>query len=155
MAFEVVTRPAQTLCGKMWEGSYDAAAAGHVKEFIADMERLRSRLAAGHEGEASGLVGISFNDIPGGFRYLVALPPQLAPRSGLALSAFSFPSMRFAAVWHEAADGDVFAHYERMFAWIEAQGLRRVTDVCHHREEYPPQPDLHAPPRLRLMTPVA
>ncbi|MCT7375629.1 GyrI-like domain-containing protein [Chelativorans salis] len=155
MAFEVKTREAQTLFGKVWEGSFEGAAAGHVKTVVADMERRRNRLAAGRS-DAAGLVGISWNNIPGGFRYLVALPPELSGQGEAeGLQAFSFPEMRFATAWHEATDGDVFAHYERMFAWIEENEFRRVTDILHHREEYPAGLDLDSPPRLRLMTPLA
>lgn len=156
MTFEVVARAAQSLFGKVWEGSFEAAAAGHVKTVVAEMERLRSRLAGEHGGVAGGLVGVSWNDRPGGFRYLVALPPELSgPAEAEGLSGFSFPETSFATAWHDVADGDVFAHYARMFAWIEEKGLRRVTDVLHHREEYPAGLDLDAPPRLRIMTPVA
>lgn len=153
MGFEMAVRTAQRLAGMVWEGSYEAAAAGEVKRVITDMEDLRGRLAG--DGKEDGLIGISWNDIPGGFRYLVALPPALTGRGEReGLASFSFPEMRFASAWHDAGDGDVFAHYNRMFEWITRNRLKRDTRLLHHREEYPAGLDLDGAPVLRLMTPV-
>lgn len=156
MAFEIVMRKAQILSGTIWEGSYEEAGAGEVKKTIAEMEHLRGRLAGRAGSAAGGLIGISWNDRPGGFRYLVALPPTLTEQGEAeGLAVYSFPEMQFATAWHDAANGDVFEHYRHMFAWIEESGLERSVEIIHHREEYPAGLDLGDSPRLRLMTPIA
>ncbi|UUP15782.1 GyrI-like domain-containing protein [Nitratireductor thuwali] len=152
--FELVWREPQRLAGKIWQGSYRDAAEGRVKPVIGEMAQLLHRLDPGRK--RGGVIGISWNDIEGGFRYLAALPPALADAAtGDGIEHVELPQTRLATAWHGAADGDVFAHYERMFAWIEAQGLRRVNVPFHHREEYSAGIDLDAPPELQLMAPVA
>ncbi|WP_163266688.1 hypothetical protein [Chelativorans alearense] len=77
------------LFGRVSEGSFEAAAAGHLKVVAADMERRRALLAA-RRSDAGGLVGISWNDIPGGFGYLVdaiGILRLFCIRSGLAGAA--------------------------------------------------------------------
>lgn len=107
------------------------AAAGAVKAIMAEMERLRVRLAASDQQAAGqGLVGVSWNDAPGGFRYLMALRRSLPMRARVGLKTFHFPEMRFAAAWHAAGDGDVLAHYLRMFDWIAEKGCGALRICC-------------------------
>lgn len=160
MSFELTERDAQTLFGIIWQGSYEEAGRGEVKKVIALMEGLRKQAmtAAEEEGQLdadAGLIGISWNDRPDGFRYLVALPAALAKHvSHNDMRGHDFPRMSFATALHGAEDGDVFAHYQSMFDWIEGQGLQRATRILHHREEYTAPAVLEGAPVLRLMTPV-
>ncbi|KFB10177.1 hypothetical protein [Nitratireductor basaltis] len=160
MNFELTERDAQTLFGMIWQGSHEEAARGEVKKVISLMEALRQKAVAavgedGGEYEHSGLIGISRNDRPYGFRYLVALPAALAAHvSHEDMRGHDFPRMSFATAWHGAEDGDVFSHYQSMSDWIEAQGLQWARRVLHHREEYTAPAILQGAPVLRLMMPV-
>lgn len=149
--FAVVERPAETLRGLTWEGTYAEAAAGAIHPLI---EEMKSRIAGEGDVWNSAIIGISWNDRADGFRYFVGtatkddvLPP--------GLHFLSLPAMRFASAWHGPDDGDVVQHYGRMFDWIEAEVQRHDVSVMHQREEYPSDTDLAAPPVLRLMLPIA
>lgn len=150
--FAIVKRPAQSLCGVMWEGSYAEAAAGAIHPLIGEMKAA----AAGEEDPWSRMIiGISWSDRPDGFRYFVGIEATEDEAQMAEHRHLSLPPMRFASVWHGPDDGDVVGHYGRMIEWIEAEGEHRDVSVLHHREEYPADIDLAGPPILRLMLPLA
>lgn len=151
MGIELVDRPAQRLWGLMWEGTYAQAAAKGVHDVIRAMKAARQTLPVDPHAD---LIGISWNDRPDGFRYLVAVAVDgIAAPVPADLVELWLPAMRLASLWHDA--GDAHQAYLDMFEWIASHGQRREASVCHHREEYPVDFDLGAGAPLRLMTPVS
>jgi len=144
--FGVVERSAQRLVGRIWEGSYSQAAAGAVRDVLFDVQMLAAEVSGLWAGP---IVGISWNERPDGFRYLVGVE-GLAHRPGLDI--LDLPAMRFATAWHET--GEVLDRYQAMLEWLPRQGLRWDKARMHHREEYPLHADFGAAPVLRLMVPV-
>lgn len=151
--FGIAERPAEQLIGLSWEGTYAEAAAGALHPLIAEVQALAR---ANRDPFSNSIVGISWNDLPGGFRYFVGTKrDDLLPSRPLVTEKLSLPAMRFASVWHGPEDGDVVQHYGAMLGWIGQNGRKRDISVLHHREEYPLDVDLAAAPVLRLMLPIA
>lgn len=146
--FSVVERPAQTLVGSVWDGTYSQAAAGAIHRVLKEVKGFAEALPGLWSGP---IVGVSWNDRPDGFRYFVGVESGVADAEKLPLTV---PAMRFATAWHDAGDGDVTEHYQLMLAWMEREGLSWDKSRMHHREEYPLHADFSAPPVLRLMVPV-
>jgi hypothetical protein len=102
----------------------------------------------------SPIVGLTWLDRPGGFRYFVGIAIEDGEAAGPGLQTLDLPEMSFASSWHGADDGNVVEHYLRMIEWIADEGRRRDVSIFHQREEYPPDVDLAGPPVLRLLMPV-
>ncbi|HTV72072.1 MAG TPA: GyrI-like domain-containing protein [Rhizobiaceae bacterium] len=151
--FSVVERPAQTLVGRVWEGTYSQAAGGALHPVLAKVQAQGTGEGkqAGAALWAGPIVGISWNDRPDGFRYFVGIESDAVDAEK---SPLKVPAMRFATAWHDASDGDVTEHYQLMLQWMEREGLSWDKSRMHHREEYPLHADFSAPPMLRLMVPV-
>lgn len=148
--FAVIARPAETLVGFDWQGTYGQAAAGSVR---ATLKSLQARLGKG-DLWSGPLVCLSFNDQPDGFRCFVGVAAgEVGATDGLV--RVDLPARRHVAAWHGEADGDVVAHYGRMIGWLASRGLTRAETGPHHREEYPRDGDFDGPPVLRLMLPLA
>lgn len=148
--FAVIERPAETLVGLEWEGSYGQGAAGSVR---ATLKSMQARIGMG-DLWSGPLVGLSFNDGPASFRYFVGVAIEEA-RATEGLHRVDLPARRHVASWHGESDGDVVAHYGRMIGWLASQGLERAGAGPHHREEYPRDGDFDGQPVLRLMLPLA
>ncbi|KOF21198.1 hypothetical protein AC244_07490 [Ensifer adhaerens] len=148
--FEIVERPAQRIAGSFWEGTFGEAADGAVRRLIAAMQEHHLRL---HPKEHPTLVGLSWNDRPDGFRYLVGFVSQTAEATSHP-GYVDLPAMRFVSAMHHPDDGDAFAHYQRMFDWIAAEGLAVDTSALHFREEYEPGFVSLSLSSLRLMVPI-
>lgn len=147
--FAIVERPPEQLCGMFWEGTYEQAAAGALHPLI---EAAKAWLHSEAGLFASAIIGISWNDRPGGFRYFVgAQAGAIHPSNRAGRQCLSLPAMRFAGIWHAPEDGDVVQHYGAMLEWIDRSGEKRDISILHHREEYASDVDLAAPPALRLM----
>ncbi len=145
-------RPAHTLAGRMWEGTFAEAAEGAIHALIAEVKAFSDARTTLWK---SPIVGISWNDRPDGFRYLVGVAPDPGETLPGNFSTVELPEMRLASAWHGPEDGEVPGHYSRMLEWLQAAGLSWDRAHFHHREEYPPEVDLAAPPALRLLLPVA
>lgn len=148
--FEIVERPAQRIAGSFWEGTFGEAADGAVRRLIAAMQEHHLRL---HPKDHPTLVGLSWNDRPDGFRYLVGFVSQTAEATSHP-GYVDLPDMRFVSAMHHPDDGDAFAHYQRMFDWIAAEGLAVDTSALHFREEYEPGFVSLSLSSLRLMVPI-
>jgi len=147
--FAIIDRPAETLVGIDWEGSYGQAAAGSVR---ASLKSLQARLGRG-DLWSGPIVGLSFDGGPAGFRYFVGVAAAEATDAH-GLRRIDLPAGRHVASWHGEADGDVIAHYGRMIGWLASRGLARAATGPQHREEYPRDADFDGPPVLRLMLPL-
>lgn len=152
--FSVVTRPGQSLVGRIWEGTYSEAAAGALVGLLKDVQAFAATEVAALW--AGPIVGISWNQRADGFRHFVGVERDgSAGRDGAAgMIPLDVPPMRFSTAWHDAGDGEVLDHYEAMLAWMEREGLSWDKRTMHHREEYPLHADFSAAPVLRLMVPV-
>lgn len=148
--FEIVERPAQRIAGSFWEGTFIEAADGAVRRLIAEMQEHHLRL---HPKDHPTLVGLSWNDRPDGFRYLVGFVSQIEEATRHP-GHVDLPPMHFASGLHHPDDGDVFAHYQRMFDWIASEGMAADTSRLHYREEYDPGFVSLSLSSLRLMVPV-
>lgn len=144
-------RPAHRLAGRLWEGSNAQAAAGAIHPLIEEMKRASARRSALWR---SPIVGITWNDRPGGFRYFVGIAIEDGEAAEPGMEILDLPEMTFASSWHGADDGNVVEHYLRMIEWISDEGLRRDFSIFHQREEYPSDFDPAGPPALRLLMPV-
>lgn len=143
----VTDRPAETLVGFTWEGSYSDAMAGATLDVLKRAQSLA--------GQAGGLwlgplVALSSIDGPERFRFFAGTD-GLAEGKGATLRECT--AGRYATTWH--GDGDVLDRYERLLDWMRAAGHRWNKSAMHHREEYPLHADLSAPPSMRLMLPIA
>ncbi|HWK66978.1 MAG TPA: AraC family transcriptional regulator [Rhizobiaceae bacterium] len=147
-----MARPSEQLRGIFWEGTYAQAAAGALHPLI---EAVKTWQRADADPLASAITGISWNDRPDGFRFFAGTNAG-AIHSTIhdGRQVLSLPAMRLASIWHGPEDGDVVQHYGAMLEWIERSGEKRDTSILHHREEYPSDIDLAAPPVLRLMLPL-
>lgn len=167
---DIVERPAQSLVGRVWEGTFAEAAAGGVRRTLEDMQARLAALPGLFKGP---LVGLSWNERADGFRYFVGYEPdgEAAGRSddgGVAdarsgpdmdaatsgearLEWLDLPTMRYAVAWHAEGDGAVVEHYRGMLHWMQLEGLSRDVTRMHHREEYPLDADFAGPPVMRLM----
>ncbi|MEI2300124.1 GyrI-like domain-containing protein [Ensifer sp. MJa1] len=150
MEFEIVERPAERIAGAFWEGTFGEAAEGAVRRLIAEMQVHHQHL---HPGDHATLVGISWNDRPDGFRYLVGYVADKAEAT-VHPGHVDLPAMRFVTAMHSPEGGDVFAHYQKMFDWIAAEGHAPRTDFLHFREEYEPGFVSLSLSPLRLMIPI-
>lgn len=144
-------RPAHRLAGRMWEGSNAEAAAGALHPLIEEMKQVSGRRSALWR---SPIVGLTWNDRPGGFRYFVGIAIDDEEAAEPGMQVLDLPEMTFASSWHGADDGNVVEHYLRMIEWISDAGLKRDFSTFHQREEYPPDADVAGPPVLRLLMPV-
>jgi len=151
-AFALTERPAHRLAGHMWEGTHAEAAAGAIHPLILEMKAASQRRPGMWR---SPIVGLSWNDRPGGFRYFVGIAIDEGEQPADGLVALDLPEMNFASAWHGAGDGDVAGHYGRMMEWIGDEGLKWDLSRFYHREEYPLDYDPAGPPVLRLLMPVA
>ncbi len=151
-AVTLTDRPAHGLAGLMWEGTFAKARAGAIRTVIAEVKAFSDTRTTPWK---SPIVGLSWNDRADGLRYLVGvaldpgepIPPEFA--------RVDIPEMRLASSWHGAGDGEVVDHYARMIEWLGMRGLDWDRSRFHHREEYPHDMDLDAPPALRLLLPVS
>ena len=150
MAFEIVERPAQRIAGAFWEGTFVEAADGAVRRLIAEMQEHHRRL---HPRDHAALVGLSWNGRPDGFRYLVGYVSDEAETT-VHPGHVDLPQVRFATALHHPDSGDVFAHYQKMFDWIAAEGHAVDTALLHYREEYEPGFVSLSLSPLRLMVPI-
>lgn len=150
MTFEIVQRPAQRIAGAFWEGTFGEAADGAVRRLVAQMQERHRRL---HPKDHAPLVGISWNDRPDGFRYLVGYVADKAEATSHP-GHVDLPQMRFVTALHHPGSGDVFAHYQKMFDWIAAEGHGVDTALLHYREEYEPGYVSLSLSSLRLMVPI-
>ncbi|WP_343213959.1 GyrI-like domain-containing protein [Ensifer oleiphilus] len=148
--FEIVERPAQRIAGSFWEGTFVEAADGAVRRLIAEMQEHHLRL---HPKDHPMLVGLSWNDRPDGFRYLVGFVSKTAETTRHP-GHVDLPAMRFVSAMHHPETGDVIAHYQHMFDWIASEGLVVDTSRLHFREEYEPGFVSLSLSSLRLMVPV-
>lgn len=146
-AVALAERPAHRLVGWFWEGSHAEARQGAIKQVILRARELSERSSGLWR---SPIVGLTWNDRPGGFRYFVGIAGDDAPAEGGALD---LPEMTFASSWHSGHDG-VVEHYMRMIEWIGDEGHARDTAHFAQREEYPNDYDPDGPLSLRLLLPV-
>lgn len=147
-AIALTGRPAHRLVGYVWEGSHAEARDGAVKPVIRRVRALSGRMQGLWR---SPIVGLTWNDRPGGFRYFVGIAGEAAPEDGAAVD---LPEMEFASSWHGPDDGGVVEHYLRMIEWIGDEGLSRDGARFDQREEYPNDHDPDDPLSLRLLLPV-
>lgn len=147
-AIALAERPSHRLVGWFWEGSHAQARDGAIKPLLVRARELSERTQGLWR---SPLVGITWNDRPGGFRYFVGIAGDDAPADGAALD---LPEMAFASSWHAADDGGVVEHYMRMIEWIGEEGYTRDAAQFAQREEYPNDYDPDGPLSLRLLMPV-
>ncbi|OCP02295.1 MULTISPECIES: GyrI-like domain-containing protein [unclassified Ensifer] len=150
MVFEIVQRPAQRVAGAFWEGTFGEAADGAVRRLISEMQAHHRHM---HPGDHATLVGLSWNDRPDGFRYLVGYVSKKAEAT-VHPGHVDLPAMRFVTALHHPESGDVFAHYQKMFDWIRAEGHAVDTALLHYREEYEPGFVSLSLSSLRLMVPI-
>lgn len=148
--YSLATRPRHRLVGRYWEGSFEEAAAGALRQVIEEMKPLSAR----HERFwRSPIVGLSWNDRPDGLRYFCGFALD-APELPAGCEALEVPERGYADIWHGPGDGDVVENYRAMMEWMADSGLRHDTSSFHQREEYAPDVDLSGSPSLRLMLPV-
>lgn len=149
--FDLVERPAQSLAGLVWEGSFADAAKGGVRALL---ERMQARVATIPGLFKGPLVGISWNERPDGFRYFVGYEPDAAAPAD-DLERLDLPKMHYVVAWHAEGDGAVVEHYRGLLHWMQMEGHARDVSRLHHREEYPLDADFSGPPVLRLMMPIS
>ncbi|MBB4188339.1 GyrI-like domain-containing protein [Sinorhizobium terangae] len=150
IAFEIVERPAQTITGHLWEGTFIEAADGAVRRLIAETQEHRRRA---YPDDHSALIGLSWNDRSDGFRYLVGYAGE-DDGTFTQPQQVELPAMRLATTIHRPESSDVFADYSKMFDWIAAEGHIIDTTHFHYREEYEAGFVSPAASSLRLMVPI-
>lgn len=138
---EIVSLPEMTLYGRVWEGAYSELPEGGLQALIASVKAMTS----------APLIGVSWNDRPDGFRYLI----------GAASDEFGADSIRWTAPAHQllqvSYQGDpagVTDTYAKMMDAISAANMRMATEICHHREGYGTHDPFANPLHVKLGIPI-
>jgi hypothetical protein len=144
-------RPRQLLGGLRWSGTHEQAASGETESLL---RRVQAFSASRKAAWKSPIVALSRALGEGSFECFagIAVEPGEALPAGFDL--LDLVEMTVASSWHGQQDGDVVTHYGHILDWIRTSGHRRDRTHYDHREEYPHDADLDAPPALRLMLPV-
>ncbi|MBO6719729.1 MAG: GyrI-like domain-containing protein [Rhizobiaceae bacterium] len=148
--FVLVSRPAHRLTGRFWTGTFANAGNGALHPLLAEVKALS---ASTSDLWKSPIVGLTWLDRPGGFRYFAGI--ETADEAASAgFERLEVPQMYCAGLWHGADDGSVTESYAKLMGDLDEAGIARDTGFCHQREEYAADIDLSKPPSLRLMLPV-
>lgn len=150
-AIALSERPQEILCGLRWIGTYEAAALGETEQLLRKVQAFSDNRKAMWK---SPIVALSRTVDDATFEYFAGISVEPAEAMPAGFELQHIPEMTVASSWHGHEDGDVLAHYGQILDWLRANGLRRDRTNCDHREEYPHDVNLDAPPALRLMLPV-
>jgi predicted transcriptional regulator YdeE len=147
---QFTARDAFTAVGFIWDGTYEQADKGEIRELLSLLQQRLPEIA--DIIEPNHIIGISWNERSDGFRYFVGL--RVASGSGTpgGMTKIQMPASEYAA--HEHAEGNVFETYRQLFRWLAEHGRAQDKTSLDLMEEYPIDMDPFGPPRLRLMVPV-
>ena len=157
MQVQVVKRDAFEAVGLMWEGTYEAAGKGEIRELLAVLQRRLAEI--GGVADREHIVGISWNEpTPArqtsgdGFRYFVGV--RVAGGAGVpeGMTRIIVPAAEYAT--HENTSRDVFGSYRKLFGWIVEHGRAQDGSSLSLMDEYAVGMDPFGDSPVRLMVPV-
>lgn len=144
-------RPRQLLGGLRWSGTHEQAASGETEALLRRVQVFSATRTAAWK---SPIVALSRALGEGSFEYFAGIAVEQGEAIPEGFELLDLVEMTVASSWHGREDGDVVTHYGHILDWIRTRGYRRDRTHYDHREEYPHDADLDAPPALRLMLPV-
>jgi predicted transcriptional regulator YdeE len=148
--FQIINRPSHRLTGRTWSGTFDEATAGALHPLFAEMKELSARSS---DTWKSPIVGFTWLDRPGGFRYFAGIETSDEAAAD-GFEKLDVPAMYCAGLWHGPDAGRVAESYAKLMSDLSEAGIERDESFCDQREEYSADIDLSKPPALRLMLPV-
>src|SRR4051812_17444974 len=125
MQAQFVKRDAFEAIGLMWEGTYEAAGKGEIRELLAVLQRRLPEIGGVEDREH--IVGISWNEAGesrqssgDGFRYFVGVRVADGAAVPAGMTRVEVPALEYAT--HENLTSDVFGSYRKLFGWIVEHG---------------------------------
>ncbi|PPA68881.1 GyrI-like domain-containing protein [Jeotgalibacillus proteolyticus] len=130
--FQVIKKSSFYFIGLKWTGTYEAAAHGEIRPVIeASKVRLKELNLA---GENSSLIGLSYQDRPDGFTYYIGTEAMNTDGIPPDLHGIIVPSNHYAVTEHEGQNA--WKSYEKLYRWVEKQGLQINSHGLIHLEVY-------------------
>ncbi|RNB92412.1 AraC family transcriptional regulator [Brevibacillus fluminis] len=127
-------KPSFTVAGIKWEGTFEEAAAGGIRDVMQQVKKQAQVVTGGNEPDIH--LGLSYHREPGRFIHLSAIQIEDGGQLPEGWETVTVEPTTYAVVAHQKGD-DIEQSYRTLYAWIEEQGYVRSTDGLTHLEEYP------------------
>lgn len=154
MEFEVVFKNQFSGIGLSWEGTFQQAANGEIREII---RTLLSRVEE-IEGKVNPqqLLGLSNYKDPTSNRFthysVVEVEDGTEPPAGMI--KVEIPTLRYVKTFH-LKDTDIQSDYTKTFDWIKENGYKLHTEYLTHLEIYPMSEEAYSTnPPFTIMIPI-
>ncbi|GIP22119.1 GyrI-like domain-containing protein [Paenibacillus sp. J22TS3] len=151
-AYSIIIKEGFQVVGLKWTGTFAEAAAGEIRKVHNEMHQRLGEIE--HVLDPDKLLGLSYQNIPGGFTHYAAVLVDRAEEIPEGMEAVTVPASAYARYEH-AKGQDISESYSRIYAWIEGQGYKPNVGEYTHLEEYPMQQDPFTPdPEFVIMIPI-
>ncbi|MBR2565333.1 MAG: GyrI-like domain-containing protein [Paenibacillus sp.] len=151
---ELIRKEAATMIGLKWEGTFAEAGAGGIRKVQTEFKRRLHEIQNVIHPEE--LLGLSYHVTDTGFVHYVAVRVgnTATPSVPEGMIQLEVPAHDYAKCSH-AKGQSIESSYNRIYAWIEEQGLHLLNDPLTHYEVYPMEQDPYdTEPEFTILVPV-
>lgn len=131
------------VCGPVWTGTYQQAGDGSLQALIAEVRQATQ----------GAMTGLSINDRPDGFRYLIGSEDGVSP-GGVSPQTWRLDGHHCLRMPYEGSASGVTTAYQEMLDALTGSVWEPRPDICHHRDEYGRSNPLDDPLTVTLGIPV-
>jgi predicted transcriptional regulator YdeE len=149
----IVNIPAFQAIGLKWQGTFEQAAAGEIKELMKDFQSRSHEIK--EKTHSDLLLGLSYFDYPDGFTLYSAFQVEQTAFIPIGMHSIAVPELTYAVCRHHKGD-NINETYRQLFAWIDQQGYLHHKESIAHYEEYPAFQDPFDPePEFSILLPIS
>jgi predicted transcriptional regulator YdeE len=139
--------------GVRWQGTFQQAQAGEIKEL---MQQFRESLNELPEGtDKTTILGVSYDVTKEGFTYYLCCKVLDQVQAPEGMELISVPTLTCASYDH-ATEENVGDSYSKVYQWITENNLTVNDEInLEHLEMYPADyHPINEPPRLKIHIPI-
>lgn len=150
----IVSKNGFQAVGLKWEGTFEEAWAGEIRNVHAEMQQRLQEIA--HVTNPEILLGLSYQAKPGrkGFIHYAVVEVEQVAETPTNMINISVPPLTYAQCNHRKGQR-IDRSYQHIYAWIERQGYTEADSDLTHVELYPMNQDPYTDePEFTIMIPV-
>jgi predicted transcriptional regulator YdeE len=119
--------------GFKWQGTFDEAAQGGIEKLFPELKAVSDGIE--NKVNPAVAIGLSYHNLTGGLTYYLCNEVSEIGEIRYGLEIVEVPAYTYAVLEH--AGPEIMASYQRLYSWIEDNGLSLNQQILEHMEEYP------------------
>ncbi|WP_102029256.1 GyrI-like domain-containing protein [Salirhabdus sp. Marseille-P4669] len=154
MEIEVVTKPSFQAIGLAWEGTFEQAGAGEIREIMKTLQNTLHDIKQVVHPDVH--LGISNHENPSSnrFKHYSVVEVEGNSEAPEGMVKIQIPTLRYVKTHHKRGD-NIQETYTKIYNWIKENGYELDTTFLTHYEAYPMNESAYShDPEFTIMIPV-